>query len=240
MEYKKIKTKKIYEEVAESIIDKIRNKQLEPGEKLPSVEQLATKFDVGKSAIREALSGLRSMGLLEMKQGEGTYVKSFDPSKFSLPVTIAFLMKKNDVKELYELRKILEVGTASLAANAHNEDDLIPIEKALIVMGNARGNEDLSSSADTDFHMAIAHATHNQLLIHLLVSVSGLISETIRETRKVLLYSDNRSEKLYTEHERIFEAIKNREPEQAHEHMYKHLDEVNKELFRYIDEIGEM
>ncbi|GGJ97209.1 HTH-type transcriptional regulator LutR [Lentibacillus kapialis] len=236
MAYQKIQTKKIYEEVAESIIDKIRNTQLKPGEKLPSVEQLAANFDVGKSAIREALSGLRSMGLLEMKQGEGTYVKSFDPSKFSLPVTIAFLMKKNDVKELYELRKILEVGTASLAAKVHNEEDLIPIEKALIVMGNAKGDEDLAASADMDFHIAIAHAAHNQLLLNLISSVSGLISETIRETRKVLLYSENRSETLYMEHERIFNAIKNRKPEEAHEHMYTHLDEVNRELVQYIDE----
>ncbi|GAA0434069.1 L-lactate utilization/bacilysin biosynthesis transcriptional regulator LutR [Lentibacillus halophilus] len=235
MEYEKIQTKKIYEEVAASIIDKIRNKQLKPGEKLPSVDQLSINFDVGNSAIREALSGLRSMGLLEMKQGEGTYVKAFDPSIFSLPVTIAFLMKKNDVKELYELRKILEVGTASLAAKVHTEEDLVSVEKALVVMKNAMGNEELAASADTDFHMAIAHAAHNQLLLNLISSVSGLISETIRETRKVLLYSENRSEKLYMEHERIFDAIKNRKPEEAHEQMYTHLDEVNKELFEYID-----
>ncbi|HLR61236.1 MAG TPA: FadR/GntR family transcriptional regulator [Lentibacillus sp.] len=239
MEYKRIQTKKIYEEVAESIIDMVRKERLKPGEKLPSVEQLAKNFDVGKSAIREALSGLRSMGILEMKQGEGTYVKSFDPSKFSLPVTTAFLMKKDDVKELYELRKILEVGTASLAAKVHKEEDLIPIEKALIVMGNAKGNEDLAASADTDFHVAIADATHNQMLINLIASVSNLISETIRETRRVLLYSENRSEKLYKEHEQIFKAIRNRETEQAHEQMYKHLDEVNKELFQYIDEMLE-
>ncbi len=156
MRYKRIQTKKIYEEIAESIIDMLKNEQLKPGDKLESVEQLANNFEVGKSAVREALSGLRSMGILEMKQGEGTYVKTFDPSKFALPVTTAFLMKKDDVKELYELRKVLEVGTAKLAAEVLEEEDLIPIEKALVVMGNAMGNEELASSADMDFHVAIA------------------------------------------------------------------------------------
>lgn len=237
MDYKKIQTKKIYEEVAESIIDMIKNRHLKPGDKLDSVESLAKNFDVGKSAIREALSGLRSMDVVEMRQGKGTYIKSFDPSKFSLPVTTAFLMKKDDVKELYELRKILETGTAAIAAEVHKEEDLIPIEKALVIMGNAKENEELASSADMDFHLAIANATHNQLLINLLTSVSDLFSETIRETRKVLLYSNNRSEKLYLEHEQIFHAIKKRNLVYAREHMYKHLDEVNKELFNYIDKV---
>ncbi|MBU8792188.1 FadR family transcriptional regulator [Oceanobacillus caeni] len=235
MEYKKIRKRKIYEEVADSLIEMIKNKQLKPGDKLDSVEKLANHFDVGRSAIREALSGLRSMELLEMRQGEGTYVKDFDPSRFTLPVTTAFLMKKNDVKELYELRKILEVGTASLAAKVYKEEDLMPIEKALIVMKNAKDNDELAASADTDFHMAIASATHNQLLINLMSSVSDLLTESIRETRKVLLYSQGRSEKLYLEHERIFNALKDRDSELAGQCMHDHLEEVNKDLFKHID-----
>lgn len=235
MEYKKIRKKKIYEEVADSLVEMIKNKQLNPGDKLDSVEKLANHFDVGRSAIREALSGLRSMGLLEMRQGEGTYVKAFDATRFTLPVTTAFLMKKDDVKELYELRKILEVGTASLAAKVYKEEDLIPIEKALIVMKNAEGNEELAASADTDFHMAIACATHNKLLINLMSSVSDLLSEAIRETRKVLLYSRGQSEKLYMEHKRIFDALKERDSELAGQYMQQHLEEVNQDLFKSID-----
>ncbi|MFA1820088.1 FadR/GntR family transcriptional regulator [Virgibacillus oceani] len=237
MEYKKIQTKKIYEEVAESIISMLKNGDLKPGDKLESVERLAEQFDVGKSTVREALSGLRTMGIVEMRQGEGTYIQPFDSSKFSLPVTTAFLMKKDDVKELYELRKILEGGTAALASKAHKEEDLILIEESLQKMKNAQINESLASSADTDFHMAVANATHNALIINLISNVSNLISETIRETRKVLLYSNNQPDKLYLAHKEIFQAIKNRKPELAREYMYKHLDEVNKELFSHLDKI---
>ncbi|WP_432356993.1 FadR/GntR family transcriptional regulator [Sporosarcina sp. UB5] len=235
MEYKRIKKKKIYEEVADSLIEMIKNKQLNPGDKLDSVEKLANHFGVGRSAIREALSGLRSMGLLEMKQGEGTFVNAFDPTRFTLPVTTAFLMKKDDVKELYELRIILEVGTASLAAKVYKEEDLIPIEKALIVMKNAEGNEELAASADTDFHMAIASATHNQLLINLMSSVSDLLTEAIRETRKVLLFSRGQSENLYLEHEQIFNALKNRDSKLAGQYMQQHLEEVYQDLLTYME-----
>lgn len=235
MPYKRVRPKKVYEQVADSLIELIKTGELKPGDKLDSVEKLAKSFEVGSSTIREALSGLRTMGLVEMRHGEGTYVNSFDPSKFQLPVTSAFLMKLEDVKELYEVRKILEIGTAAQAACVREENDLLAIEKALIVMEHADGNEELASTADLDFHLAIANATHNKLLMNLMSSVSALISETIQETRKVLLYSENQVEDLQIEHRRIFEAIKMKQPEQARLAMLEHLQNVQDRLFKYVE-----
>ncbi len=235
MEYKRIKSKKIYEQVADSLIDMIKNGQLQPGDKLASVEQLARNFDVGRSAIREALSGLRSMGLVEMHQGEGTYIKTFDPKRFTLPVSTAFLMKHADVKELYQVRKILEVGTAGYAASYHDENDLVQMQKALDVMKEAKGNDVMAESADTEFHLAIAQATHMELLINLMGSVSDLMSETIRETRRLLLYSEDRANVLFEEHQLIFQAIKNRQSDKARNYMYDHLEKVEKLLFKNLE-----
>src|SRR5690625_5640631 len=106
MSYKKIQKVKVYDQVANSLIEIIKSGQLQPGDKLESVEQLAKNYDVGRSAIREALSGLRTMGLVVMRQGEGTYVKEFHASKITLLVNTAFLMKLEDVTELYEVRYI--------------------------------------------------------------------------------------------------------------------------------------
>ncbi|MDT2048629.1 MULTISPECIES: FadR/GntR family transcriptional regulator [Bacillaceae] len=235
MNYKRVRGKKAYEEVAETLIELIKAGDLKPGDKLESVEKLAKSFDVGTSTIREALSGLRTMGLVAARHGEGTFVNNFDPSKFQLPVNIAFLMKIEDIKELYKVREILELGTVAQAAAVHEEEDLLALEKALIVMENASGNEELASSADLDFHLAIANATHNKLLINLMSSVSSLISETIQETRKVFLYSGNTVEDLKVEHRRIFEAIKNRQPNEASEAMLEHLQNVQSRLFTYIE-----
>lgn len=232
MEYKRIKPKKIYEQVADSLIEMIKAGQLKPGDKLDSVEQLAQNFDVGRSAVREALSGLRSMGLVEMRQGEGTYIKEFDPKRFTLPVSTAFLMKQKDVKELYQVRKVLEVGTAGLAAEHYQENDLLEMERALVVMEHAKGNEKLAERADTEFHLAIAQATHIDLLINLMGSVAELMSETIREARQILLYTEDRADLLLDEHKRIFAAIKSRQSDQARAAMYDHLEKVEKLVFK--------
>lgn len=236
MTYKSIEVKKIYEEVADSILLMIKNGQLQPGDKLDSVEKLAKKFSVGRSTIREALSGLRAMGLVVMRQGEGTFVTTYDPAQFSLPVSTAFLMKKKDVKELYEVRKIVEVGAASLAAIHRKDADLRAMEQALITMRAAKEKGDISEQADFSFHQAIAQATDNEMLISLLGSISDIMAETIKEARKLLLHQENRSDLLMKEHERIFTAIKNRQASAAHDYMLDHLVAVETVLFKYMKE----
>lgn len=236
MIHKKIQPKKVYEEVAESIIEMIKIQKLQPGDKLDSVEQLAESFGVGLSAIREALSGLRSMGVVETKQGKGTFVKSLDLSQFVLPVTTAFLMRMEDTKELYEMRKILESGMAGTAAKQHEPVDLEAIEQALSKMKNAEGNEKSAAYADLEFHRAIVNATHNNLLIQLMASWSEMIEETIQETRKVLLYAEGHTKKIILEHEAVFQAIKDRDAIAAQTAMHKHLERVNNALLETIDE----
>ncbi|MDF2903988.1 MAG: GntR family transcriptional regulator, partial [Bacillus sp. (in: firmicutes)] len=108
MKYRQIKQTKIYEEVADAVHDKIKSGELKPGDKLDSVQQLAENFCVSRSAVREALTALKAMGLIEMKQGEGTYIREFEPTLISSPLTSAILMNEDDVRNLVEVRKILE------------------------------------------------------------------------------------------------------------------------------------
>ncbi|KHE72045.1 FadR/GntR family transcriptional regulator, partial [Halobacillus sp. BBL2006] len=216
MEYKPIRTKKIYEQVADSLLDSLKNGTLKSGDKLDSVEVLAKNFNVGRSAIREALSALRAMGILEMRQGEGTYVKAFDASRFSLPVSVAFLMKAEDMKDLLEVRQILEVGAAGSAAASRTEEDLEPMKAALRAMEEAKGNGELGEQADLAFHMALVRASHNQMLINLMNSVSEIMVQAMRETRK-LLHTNDGTERLLQEHKRIMDAIESQEEEKARE-----------------------
>ncbi|GGB58555.1 HTH-type transcriptional regulator LutR [Lentibacillus populi] len=235
MKVNPIKTRKIYEEVSDSLIELLKTGQLHPGDKLNSVEQLAKDYDVSRSAIREALSGLRAMGLVEMRQGEGTYITQFDASQFSLPVATALLMKRDDIKDLSEVRKILEVGSASSAAISHCEEDLLPMREALQAMKDAKGKGELGEKADLDFHLAIANATHNQMLISLMSSVSDIMVESMRETRRLILYSEERSIQLFKEHQRIFDAIEARDADDAQKAMLDHLIEVDRVLAKYIE-----
>ncbi|MGG3842936.1 FadR/GntR family transcriptional regulator [Anoxybacillus kestanbolensis] len=233
--YKQIKPKKIYEEVAEAILHMIQTGQLKPGDKLDSVQQLAENFQVGRAAIREALTALRAMGLIEMRQGEGTYVREFDPAMLSFPISTAILMSKEDVAHLLEVRKLLEVGAAGLAALKRTEEDLRAMQSALTQMREVIGDEELGEKADFLFHMAIAEATKNPLLVSLMNNVSGMMMETMRETRRIWLFAKQATtEQLLEDHIAIFEAIRDQNAELAQERMKEHLGHVEKVLANYI------
>jgi GntR family transcriptional regulator, transcriptional repressor for pyruvate dehydrogenase complex len=237
LEYKQIKPKKIYEEVAEAIFEMIKTGALKPGDKLDSVQQLAENFKVGRAAIREALTALKAMGLIELKQGEGTYVREFDPTMLSFPISIAVLMKKEDIAHLLEVRKLLEVGAAGVAARKRTEKDLEAMKHALDQMrqGIGDGDEELGEKADFSFHIAVATASQNPILVSLMNNVSEMMIETMRETRRIWLFSKQAtSEQLLEEHIQIFEAIKEKNADAAQERMLQHLSNVERVLKKYI------
>ncbi|KGX85591.1 FadR/GntR family transcriptional regulator [Pontibacillus litoralis] len=234
MEYKQIQAKKIYEEVADSLLAMLKNGSLQPGDKLESVERLAKNFNVGRSAIREALSALRAMGVLEMRQGEGTFVKQFDASRFSVPLSVAFLMKRENVKELLEVRKILEIGVVESAVNNHTKEDLLSMKQALYEMERAGGNGDLGEKADLEFHLAIAKASHNHMLYNLMQSVSEIMKEAMRETRRLWLFSEQNMLTLLEEHWTIYYAIEQCDDQLAQKLMLNHLTGVESALADYV------
>lgn len=239
MKYKQIKPKKIYEEVAETLHELIRTGQLNPGDKLDSVQQLAENFNVGRSAIREALSALKAMGLVEMKQGEGTFVKGFEAKELIFPLSTAILMNKEDIAHLLEVRKIIETGAAASAAKNRSEEDIEAMAKVLDEMKKAQGDGELGEKADFKFHLTLAAASHNPLLSNLLEQVSGLMIETQKETRRIWFYSkQTTSEKLFEQHVDIFRAIEAKNEDKAREAMLSHLDNVEAILNKYFEETG--
>jgi GntR family transcriptional regulator, transcriptional repressor for pyruvate dehydrogenase complex len=241
LKYKQIRPKKIYEEVAETIHEMIRKGQLLPGERLDSVQQLAENFQVGRSAIREALSALKAMGLVEMKQGEGTFIREFDVDQINFPLSTAILMNKKDVFDLLEVRKIIETGAAMAAANRRTEDHLQKMEEILKDMMVVQGDEELGEKADLQFHLAIAEASGNIMLANLLNQVSELMVETMKETRRLWLYSkQTTTSKLFLEHVEIFEAVKDKDAERARLGMRTHLENVEKILSKYFLEKKEI
>ena len=238
MKYKQIKPKKIYEEVADALLELIRSGELKPGDKLDSVQQLAESFSVGRSAIREALTSLRALGLIEMRQGEGTYVNEFSSEDLAFPLQSAILMNQQDVDHLLDVRKILEVGAVANAALNRSDEDLAKMEKALRSMKEHAGDILLGEKADLDFHFAIAEATGNTLLVTLMNHVAILIGESMRETRRICLFTEAATvDRLHEEHEAIFLAIKEQQSDLAANHMKGHLDNVENVLSNYLKSI---
>ncbi|MES9738678.1 FadR/GntR family transcriptional regulator [Peribacillus frigoritolerans] len=235
MVYKKIKPKKIYEEVSDELYEMIRSGSLKPGEQLDSIQQLAENFQVGRPAIREALSALSSMGLIEIKQGEGTFVKTFDPAIMNHPLSAALLMDQDNIKHLLEVRKILESGTAEVAAKKRTEENLIELKDMLFNMDKVSDDEELSDKADISFHVAVANASQNELLITLMNHVSELMTEKMRDIRRAALYSEEMTLKqLYQQHVRIYDAIAAKDEDGARSAMLFHLQSVEESLDRVI------
>ncbi|HFK1707187.1 MULTISPECIES: FadR/GntR family transcriptional regulator [Bacillus] len=217
----------MYEEVSEAILTMIKNGTLKPGDKLLPVHQLAEQFQVGRSAVREALSALRAMGLIEMKQGEGTYVRNFDPSSLTKSLNNKLLMKKEDILNLLEVRKVLEVGAVRAAAAKRTEANLQNMKQRLDEMAKSIGDEKAGEKADFHFHMGIAESSHNNILLELMNHVSEMIAETIGESRRIILYGEQTtSERLLEEHQSIYDAVLKQDVELAQQAMLDHLTNV--------------
>ncbi|MGN4714996.1 FadR/GntR family transcriptional regulator [Bacillus cereus group sp. MYBK226-2] len=221
----------MYEEVSEAILTMIKNGTLKPGDKLLPVHQLAEQFQVGRSAVREALSALRAMGLIEMKQGEGTYVKNFDSSSLTKSLNNRLLMKKEDILNLLEVRKVLEVGAVRAAAAKRTEANLQNMKHWLDEMaksiGDEKAGEKAGEKADFQFHMGIAESSHNNILLELMNHVSEMIAETIGESRRIILYGEQTtSERLIEEHQVIYDAVLKQDVELAQQAMLDHLTNV--------------
>lgn len=229
----RIEKKKLYEEIADTLSTEVQSGMLKEGEKLPSIQSLAKQYGVGAAAIREALNALRVMGLVTIKHGEGTFVKAAMPRVFTPEMSAA---RKKDIIDLLEVRKIIEVGAVKLAAAQHDESQLQKIRTALEQMLEAVHQDGLGEQSDLAFHMAIASASNNHLLMKLLNDVSDVMKTTMKETRRIWLYKETKTiEKLYYEHLEIYEAIQKRDSQLAEQAMYRHLEEVEKVLIEHLN-----
>ena len=219
-----IARKKIYEEISDIILSEIKSGKLKPGDKLPAITKMADSYGVSQASIREALNRLKVLDVIHVKHGHGSFINQQMPLGFEQNFEI---ITKADIANLLYLRKIIEVGCARSACKRADADDLKKMEDALKTMWTAVENNELGEQVDYDFHMAIAEATGNPLLINLMEDVSDTMIRTMKETRRIWLYETKKSiQKIYDEHKLILKAIKDKDEEAAGASMYRHLKEV--------------
>ncbi|WP_413789317.1 FadR/GntR family transcriptional regulator [Paenibacillus tyrfis] len=235
VDIQKIMPRKISEAIAEQIKEQIVGGALKPGDKLPSTKELSESYQVGRSTIREALSALKAMGLVESHQGEGSYVRSIDSQDVDLPEFNSLLMSRDTVMELIEARQALEVSNAALAAEKRTEDDLRRFEAVLKRMEEHLGDEEEGERADIEFHLVLAQATHNSIMARMIESISTQMQTAIRETRRLQMYANRTvSWQLLQEHQAVYEAIKRQDSGAAQDEMRRHLFHVEQVLIRYL------
>lgn len=232
MELKPIKTRKIYEEIVEQIRQLVKEGHLKAGDRLPSERELAERLQVSRASVREALSALEMMGLLEVRSGEGTYIRQVNIESVVAPLAWVLSMEKDVVFELLEVRKILEVQAAGIAAERIEDEEIAELAIVLERMKRDLETEQLGEEADHRFHFTIARATRNKILIRLMDTISDTMQQTLKASRIKLYEGKDTPERLYKEHLSIYEAIKNRDSAQAQRRMLDHLIGVEKEMLK--------
>ncbi|MDF2723906.1 MAG: GntR family transcriptional regulator [Paenibacillus sp.] len=235
MEVTRIASRKIYEQIAEQIKEQIVEGKLPPGHKLPSTRELTERYAVGRSTMREALSMLKAMGLIEIRQGEGCFVRKIDDTEMAAPHFEYLFTSMDAVVELLEARISLEVANAGLAAAKRTDEDLAALSAILSDMDNERETETVGEKQDMRFHLMLARATHNSIMVKLLETISAQVELTIRETRRVRLYANKQiASQLWREHKAIADAVADRDPERAQAAMRRHLTHVEEEIMKAI------
>lgn len=221
---------KVYEIIIQKIQTEITAGILEAGEKLPPERELAVKYGVSRTSIREALRLLELSDFVEIRPGDGTFIKTNEQQNIQQQLTsVALKTDQTTLYEMLELRLILESQCAALAALRATGQDIEKIARTLEAMKNT-DDEEIGIQADLDFHMAIAAAANNSVLAQLISSFTAHMRSTIEVTRKHRLSSKENFARTLEEHRAIFIAISRGESDRAKVLMEDHIRTIRQEL----------
>ncbi len=207
------------EALFEKLIGHVINGDWKEGERIPGERELCEQLGIGRASLREALKALELLGLLDSRVGDGTFI--CPRSEFlSRPLLWAIAgTDRTELRELLEARLMIEENIAGLAAERASAEELLKIRVALEEMRNRIDNPSSALESDLRFHVVIAEAAHNQILLN-----SG---QLLRNQLKhwLLLKHQNPSSRLqsFEHHQRIYEAIRRRNPSRARKEMRNHL-----------------
>ena len=223
MAYKTLQSLRLYEQIVHQIEDSILQGALKPGDQLPAERELAQQFGVSRTAVREAVKVLREKGLVEAYSGRGTFIT--DGTSQAIRQSLDLMIKIGQPEgstHLVEVREILEPEIAALAATRGEEQHLTAMREAVAVMEGAGTNAEAFIEADLDFHLSLAEAAANPVILSLIDSIVGLL----REQRLTIFTVQGGPERGQFHHKKILEAIEHRAPERAREAMRAHLQQV--------------
>lgn len=224
--------KKTYEEVADYLKDQILSGVYQAGDRLPSIRELGEQLGVGQSTVREAISSLKTIGLVNIRHGEGTFVVPFNRNEMMNFLDAIRPINNQDISYLLELRKIVETGAVRLAAERRTDADLIRLQEALQELESAHQEGTVASAADWRFHYAIACASQNPFLESVMRSMSETMEMIIKAGLDKLHTTKENPKRVYQQHVDIYEAIQTKNTKQAEEAMIYHLLDAEKGIFR--------
>ncbi len=224
MIFKNIENKKIHQLVIQQIKDLIYSGELKKGDKLPTVNKLQKSLGVSRSSIREAFSALELIGIIETTTGEGTYISNNkDNTKFIEPLSLILALEEDIIEELLEFRLILECASVKFAVARATDEELKLMKHYNDILEESKGNEESCIKADMMFHYTIGKASKNKVLYQVLTSISEVMNLHIINARNRMISDTLSMKKLLNQHKAIYNAISNRNEDEAIYAIQRHL-----------------
>lgn len=214
------------EEIANRLLMQIKEQELRPGDKLPAERNLARMMDVSRPVVREALRALALMRVVDIRQGDGTYITSLEPKQLISHLDFVFSKDSVALVQLLEARRVVEAGNVRLAALRVTESEVAELQDLVLSLANCIDDPDRFSELDIALHNAVCAAANNFLLLQFMniVSTLGKVSRErtggLREVREAAL----------RDHRRLLEALRAHDPDAAERAMLNHLDHVEEGL----------
>jgi GntR family transcriptional repressor for pyruvate dehydrogenase complex len=224
---KPIQTQSIPEAIIHEIMSLIESGQISRGSKLPAERELAKNLKVSRPSLRVAIRALSLLGILENRQGDGTYLSNSDKWPIE-PFSIMLSVKKGALLNIFEARESIENSCAGFAAIRRDEEDLYELKKALDNMHSNFNNPDKYIQHDLDFHKAVIFASKNSVFVDLMEKIYKLLVNSRDNHRKYPseLYRD----KNFQQHETIFKSIKDSDAQKATKAMAYHMRHIKERM----------
>lgn len=222
--FQTIDNKKNYQKIVEQIQDMILKGKIKNGDKLPSERELVEQLQVSRSSLREALKALEVMGLLESKQGEGSFVVDKVDDTILKSISIMYRLRSGNAVDIMQLRECLEIYSAKQIVLFGSDEDVDTLQDIAEKMRDTK-DKDETEKLDIQFHNQLIKGTNNILFQIIADSISDLMAPFIRSIRKI--YSDREDEEqryyFIEQHLNIVNALRSRDLEKAIKEVEAHL-----------------
>ena len=234
---KPIRKRAISDEIVDQIVDLIGRNELRPGQRLPAERNLCRQFGVGRTTLREALRSLATLGIVEGRVGEGTFISEDSSRHLERSLQWGLLLDEKGIDDLIETRLMLECQTAEAAAERAQPDHLAAISATVDDLAAALDDRDGFLEADLAFHVATARASQNDILANLLNLTRNYLQQWIVQSLDDPTQPDGerRARLSLDEHRSIQAAIESRNPSQARSQMRDHIVSSSQDLRRTVE-----
>jgi GntR family transcriptional repressor for pyruvate dehydrogenase complex len=213
---------KLVDSIVENILNEIASGRFKPGDKLPTQQELTNTLSVGRNTLREALTRLESMGVLQIRHGQGMFVSRMDVRSVFDKVLPLLVIEHRNLTHLVEARKAIEVQATGIAAERSTKQDIAKLTEIVKGMSAALQDPAQFTELDFEFHDAIAHAGGNPLFPRFL----SVIREALKKQQRLIANDPQLREISLGYHREICEAIVSHRPEEAMSKMSEHLDNI--------------